>query len=216
MARVGLTPSLVSLAQQQADPRAALVLAGKVDDAPLRAEVQAALASAGCEADEGLIGRVAVELGRLSRSVGQVQAAMLESGRRLLRLRELTGEGGYRALHAAGLIPIPETAASKLRVIAAAVDAGRVPAASLPRAVEAAAIVARLPEDRVGWLLKAGVIRPEATTRELREAIRPPPLSSRSRDAALPLTPSERRVLERRRDRLLAEVARIEGWLAKG
>ena len=216
MTRIGLTPSLVSLAQQQADPRAALVLAGKANDAPLRAEVQAALASAGCEADEGLVGRVAVELGRLSRSVGQVQAAMLESGRRLLRLRELTGEGGYRALHAAGLIPIPETAASKLRVIAAAVDAGRVPAASLPRAVEAAVIAARLPEDRVGWLLKAGVIRPEATARELREAIRPPLLSSRSCDAALPLTPSERRVLERRRDRLLDEVARIERWLAKG
>jgi hypothetical protein len=205
-----LSRSLASIAAEQTDRRAAVVLGGQAENAALKAEVRAALAAEGWGDDDARLGTVTVELGRLKRAVGTTQTGMLESGRALLRLQELVGDGGYRALHRAGLIPIPETAASKLRVIAAAVDGGRVPIACLPRAVEAAAIAARVPEQRIGRLIEDGVIRPEVTAKELREAVMTRRVPKHEDGL---LTMAQRRALERRRARLLAEVARIDELL---
>ena len=74
-------------------------------------------------------------------------------------------------------------------------DGGIVPAELLPRAVQAAAMVAALPENEARRLIGVGVVRPEATTREIREALRPPVLDAPSHG---PLDPAERRRLERR------------------
>src|SRR5437763_9280782 len=37
-----------------------------------------------------------------------MQSRMLDAGRRLVRLQELAGEGGYKALHKAGLVPFSD------------------------------------------------------------------------------------------------------------
>ena len=91
-----------------------------------------------------------------------------------------------------------------------AVDSGRIPIATLPRAVEAAVIVARLPEDRAVRLIEAGVVRPEVTVQQIREAVRPKPVTSDG-----PLTLGQRRLLERRAARLREELARIEARLSQ-
>src|SRR4051812_5080261 len=130
MAAVRATRSPVSLAMSQTDRRSAL--AGAAEESALHDEVKVALAGEAWAGTDGQIRDITNELSRLRRSTGAAQAAMLESGRRLLRLQELAGDGGYRALYRAGLIPMNETAASKLRTIAAAVDGGHIPAAALP------------------------------------------------------------------------------------
>ena len=104
-----------------------------------------------------------------------------------------------------------ETAASKLRTIAAAVDSGRIPTAALPRAVEAAVIVARLDPPEAMRLIEAGVVRPGGTVQQIRDAGRPVKAAS----VEAPLTPGERRLLERRAARLRAELARIEARLGR-
>jgi len=83
----------------------------------------------------------------------------------------------------------------------------------MPRTIEAAYLVAKLPEPSLQRLIGAGVVKPEATVKEIRDAVRPPRLTKPRKK---PLTPGERRRLERQRDRLLAEVARIEKRLAVG
>jgi hypothetical protein len=209
MAAVRATRSPVSLATSQTDRRSAL--AGAAEEAALRDEVKAALTGEAWAGTDAQIRDIASELSRLRRSTSTAQAAMLESGRRLLRLQELAGEGGYRALHRAGLIPMNESAASKLRTIAAAVDGGHIPAAALPRAVEAAVIVARLNPPEAARLIEAGVVRPEVTVQQIRDAVRPRKAAS----TETPLTPSERRLLERRAQRLRAELARVEARLGR-
>jgi hypothetical protein len=209
MARVSLSKR--SIVAAQPDRRVAALPAATGADV-LRAQVCEALASEDWARDDGRIGKVVDELGRLARDAGTIQARMLDCGRRLLRLQDLAGEGGYKALHEAKLVPFSESMASKLRIVAAAVDAGRIPEASLPRAIEAAAIVARLPEEKAARLLEAGQVRPEATARELREAAAAPQMVERMDG---PPGPTERRQLERLRDRLRARLAEIEARLAR-
>jgi hypothetical protein len=208
MARV--SPLRRSIVDAQSDRRVA-ALPVSAETTALNAEVKAALAGEAWAEDEARIGRVVDEIGRLRRDVGAMQSRMLDAGRRLVRLQELAGEGGYKALHKAGLVPFSESMASKLRTVAAAVDAGRIPAEALPRAVDAAALVARLPEDRAAQLVRAGVVRPEATQREIREAVQAP----KAARTEAPLKPSQRRLLERRAERLRAELARIEARLGQ-
>ena len=59
--------------------------------------------------------------------------------------------------------------------MAEAVNAGRLTIGTMPRAIEAASIVARLERPTIERLLRDGVLRPEATVREIREATRPTP-----------------------------------------
>jgi hypothetical protein len=202
------SPSRRSIVDAQPDRRVA-ALPVSAETAALSAEVKAALAGEVWAGDEARVGRVVDEIGRLRRDVGAIQSRMLDAGRRLLRLQELAGEGGYKALHKAGLVPFSESMASKLRTVASAVDAGRIPAGALPRAVDAAALVARLPEDRAARLIEAGVVRPDATEREIRDAVRPAKLVTSDG----PLTSNQRRLLERRAARLREELARIEARL---
>jgi hypothetical protein len=208
MARV--SPSRRSIVDAQSDRRVtALPVSAEME--ALSAEVKAALASEAWAEDEARVGRVVDEIGRLRREVGAIQSRMLEAGRRLLKLQELAGEGGYKALHKAELVPFSESMASKLRAIASAVESGRIPAEALPRAVDAAALVARLPQDRAAQLIEAGVVRPGATQREIRKAVQP----AKTLASNGPLTPSQRRLLERRAARLREELARIEARLRR-
>lgn len=93
------------------------------------------------------------------------------------------------------------------------IDAGRLPIEHLPRGVDPAYVAAKAPEDRVAPLIEAGVIRPDATVREIREAIHPPRVAGS--DDGGPLTPGQRRVLEHRAARPEAELARIRRRLEK-
>jgi hypothetical protein len=181
------------------------------DDAELRQRTREALA--GQAVDDIDLDAVVAELAALRGTANAMQARVVDAGRRLAALREKTGETGFKALHAAGLIPFSEAAAYKLVGIAAAVEAHKLPIERMPRAIEAAYLVAKLSEPSLQRLIGAGVVKPEATVKEIRDAVRPPRLTKPGTE---PLTSAERRRLERQRDRLLAEVARIEKRLAAG
>lgn len=206
------SPSRRSIVGAQPDRRVA-ALPVSAETTALGAEVRSALAGEAWAGDEAKVAKVAEEIGRLRRDAAAMQSRMLDVGRRLLRLTELAGEGGYKALHKAGLVPFSESMASKLRTVAAAVDGGRVPAEALPRAVDAAVLVARLDPPAAARLVEAGVVRPEATRREISEAVRSPKPGPADDG---PLTAGERRLLERRAVRLRAELARIEARLGHG
>lgn len=165
------------------------------------------------ELDEARLGAVVGDLARLDGLARAIRRDMLDMGRALARLAATAGEGGYRSLFRAGLVPVPENRASQLRAVAAAVDAGMIPAESMPRALEPAYRAARLAPEIVGKLLAAGVVRPEATARDIREAVDSPQVLV---DAERPLTGHERRRLERRLSRLREETTRIKARLARG
>ena len=89
-------------------------------------------------------------------------------GRRLLRLQERVGEGGYKALRVAGLVPLSDGEASKLRAIARAVEDGKATVELLPRSVLAAYTAARLPGETLQRMIGEGVLgrrpRPEKSS----------------------------------------------------
>jgi hypothetical protein len=182
-------------ARQPADLRAVALAADDARARQLRERAREVLIDAGIDCDDARAERVVAELASIGRDLSSIQARMISTGHALLRLQAEVGKGGYKALVLAGLVPIPEATASRLRKIATAVDGGIIPAELLPRAVQAAAMVATLPEHEAQRLIGMGVIRLEATTREIREALHPPVLSKPSHG---PLAPAERRRLERR------------------
>jgi hypothetical protein len=107
---------------------AAGVTVERTEIADLRA--RAATALAGMPADLDAVARA---LRGVSRAADELRAGMIEVGREVERLRAAAGEGGYRALFRAGLVPIDEATASQLRAVAAAVDSGLIPAERMPR-----------------------------------------------------------------------------------
>jgi hypothetical protein len=166
----------------------------------------------GYEIAPDAIERAAEELHGLARDAEALASRMLQAGRRLLRLQRELGHGACRALIRAGLIPFGDAMASRLRTVAEAVEVGRVPEPSLPRALSTAYAVARLPAPDAARLVQDGTVRPDVTAREIREALRAP--SSEMLDDG-PLTPGRRRLLERRAARLREELARIEARLGR-
>jgi hypothetical protein len=169
---------------------------------------RAAEALAGMPADLDAVSRALRVLGR---AADELRAGMIEVGRELERLRAAAGEGGYRALFRAGLVPFDEATASQLRAVAAAVDGGLIPADRMPRRLLPAYRASRLAPEVAGRLIEAGVLRPETTAREIVAATQP---SRPSCAANTPLTRTERRSLERRAARLREELSRIEERLA--
>lgn len=161
--------------------------------------------------NETAIGRAAEELHGLAHDAEALATRMLQAGRRLLRLQRDLGHGATRALMRAGLVPFGEAMASKLRAVAEAVEDQRIPEAAMPRALTAAYAAARLPAPEAARLIETGVVRPDATEREVRDAI--PAKVDGEND---PLSPSRRKFLERQRERLLARVREIEALLGQG
>ena len=100
----------------------------RTEIADLRA--RAAEVLAGMPVDLDAVARALRGLGRVA---DELRAGMIEVGREVERLRVAAGEGGYRALFRAGLVPFNEATASQLRAVAAAVDGGLIPAERMPR-----------------------------------------------------------------------------------
>jgi len=169
---------------------------------------RAAEALAGMPTDLDVVVRA---LRGLRRGAEGLRAGMIEVGREVERLRAAAGEGGYRALFRAGLVPFDEATASQLRAVAAAVDGGLIPAERMPHRLLPAYRASRLAPEMVGRLIEDGVLHPEATAREIRDAVNPP---TRTFEDA-PLTPQERRRLERRLALLEAEAERIRRRLKR-
>jgi hypothetical protein len=141
----------------------------------LQSQVRDVLVAAKVDWDESKVTAVARELAEVTRAAHTIQGRMLDAGKALLKIQQTIGPGGYKALAEAKLIPFGEATASKLRRVAEAVNAGRLTIGTMPRAIEAASIVARLERPTIERLLRDGVLRPEATVREIREATRPTP-----------------------------------------
>jgi hypothetical protein len=192
--------------ESESDPRLSQALDERSEMAGLRDDARAALPGR----DEATVAAVTRDLARLGTLAKAIRRDMIDMGRALLRLQRTVGEGGYKALFRAGLVPVPENRASQLRAVAAAVEAGLIPLDRLPRALEPAYTAARLPAEKVTRLLADGTLRPEATVRELREAAGPP---ERERAGGMPL--AERRRLERRLAWHEAEAERIRERLAR-
>jgi hypothetical protein len=136
----------------------------------LQSQVRDVLVAAKVDWDESRVTAVARELAEVTRAAHTIQGRMLDAGKALLKIQQTIGPGGYKALAEAKLIPF-----GKLRRVAEAVNAGRLTIGTMPRAIEAASIVARLERPTIERLLRDGVLRPEATVREIREATRPTP-----------------------------------------
>jgi hypothetical protein len=195
------------------DKRAHVLRAEDRDHTVLRERTRLALGASVGEVTDETLGAVVDDLETIRNATNVVTAKFLEVGRALLRVQERAGPGGYKAIYEAGLIPLPEATASRLRTIAAAVDSEKFPVDRLPRTVESAYYAAKLPPAQRQRLIEDDVIRPEASRQEILRASKPPVLTAPSGGK---LTPIERKQLERIRDRLLARVREIEERLAHG
>lgn len=184
------------------DRRAVRMLRQDEEDEALARRARAALVDAGTTFDEAGVERIVSELRGIHAGTEAIKSRMVEIGRRLLRLTEMAGPGGYRALCRAGLVPLSEPVASKLRNVALAVEAGRVPEDRLPVAVRAAYFAVSLPDEQLARLLEAGVLRPDATQRMLEEFLDRPGASNEE----APLSPKRRQQLLRRLKRLEGEI----------
>jgi hypothetical protein len=154
---------------------------------------------------------VVAELRGLASDANAVKLRLIEAGRRLLRLEAAATLGGYKALLKAGLVPFSEGWASKLRTVARAVDEKRLPEEKVPRALNAAYLAARLPEPSARVLVDGGVIRPDVSVREMRDAVQPN--ASSASPSRLPA--AERDKLETRRQEIRAEIAALRAELTR-
>ena len=184
------------------DRRATLMLRQEEEDETLARRTRAALNEAGTALDQASLDRVVSDLRSIHTGAEAVKSRMVEIGRRLLRLTEVAGPGGYRALCRAGLVPLSEAVASKLRNVALAVEAGRIPEDRLPVAIRAAYFAVSLPDDQLTRLLASGVLRSDATQKMLEQYLDRPG----SPTEEVSLSPKRRQQLLRRLKRLEGEV----------
>ncbi len=147
------------------DERARVLPKIAAQDELLRDRTRAALVDA--DVDEAALDEVVSALQGLGRDLDSIKGKMIDAGRRLLRITRAAGARGYRALFRAGLVPISEVTASKLRKVAEAVENGRIPLDLLPAAIRTAYYATTLPPASIGRLIDAGVLRPEVTVREI-------------------------------------------------
>ena len=177
------------------DKRAQALPRIAAEDELLRDRARTVLAGNGL--DETALDEVVSALQGLSRDLDGIKGKMIEAGRRLLRITRTAGASGYRALFRAGLVPVSEVTASKLRKVAEAVESGKIPVDRLPAAIRTAYYATTLPAASIGRLIDAGVLRPEATVREIEYF-----LEKKGKEAAEEMLPSERQRLMRRLQRL--------------
>jgi len=185
--------------RKQPDRRALQVAAEERDETDLKDRTRTALLEAECALTEEELEGVVRDLRGIGYEKTEIWRRMVETGRRLLRLQERVGEGGYRALRTAGLVPLSDGEASKLRAIARAVEDGKVTVELLPRSVLAAYTAARLPNDTLQRMIGEGALGPRTTAREIEQYV----AATSSLIARLPtsgserIKPSERKRLER-------------------
>ena len=178
---------------ERPDLRVARVEAEDEAEDQLRERARAALDDAECIYSNEALEAVVVELQGVVRAADTVKLKLVEVGRRLLRVQQHVGAGGYRALAARGIFPFDDATASKLRMIATRVDEGQLPAEVLPRTLKPAYLAATLPSDVVTRLVAEGRLGPSTSFRELRElyeAAKP-----RAKPATKGMTAKERRML---------------------
>jgi hypothetical protein len=193
------------------DERARVLPKIAAADELLRDRTRAALADT--DVDEAALDEVVSALQGLGRDLDGIKGRMIEAGRRLLRITRAAGTRGYRALFRAGLVPISEVTASKLRKVAEAVENGKIPLDLLPAAIRTAYYATTLPPASIDRLIDAGVLRPEVTVREIERFLEIKGEENRDR-----LLPAERERLMRRLQRVekTARELRLKLGLASG
>jgi hypothetical protein len=171
-------------------------------DELLRDRARAALS--GISVSEAALDEVVSALQGLGRDLDGIKGKMIEAGRRLLRITRAAGPSGYRALFRAGLVPVSEVTASKLRKVADAVEKGKIPIDHLPAAIRTAYYATTLPDESIGCLINAGVLRSETTVREIEIF-----LDSMEKGAVEEVSPAERQRLVRQLQRLEKRVEEL-------
>lgn len=172
------------------------------EDELLRDRTRAALD--GADVDEAALDEIVSALQGLGRDLDGIKGKMIEAGRRLLRITRAAGANGYRALFRAGLVPVSEVMASKLRKVAEAVENGKIPVDRLPTAIRTAYYATTLPTESIDRLIDAGVLRSEATVREIDHF-----LKIKDDEAAEEISSVERRRLMRQLQRLEEKVGKL-------
>jgi hypothetical protein len=157
------------IGKQLPDHRALQIASEERDETELKDRTRAALVEAKCVLTEEELEGVVRDLRGIGYEKAEIWRRMVETGRRLLRLQERVGDGGYKALRVAGLVPLSDGEASKLRAIARAVEDGKVTIELLPRSVLAAYTAARLPGEMLQRMIGEGALGPKTTAREIEQ-----------------------------------------------
>jgi hypothetical protein len=194
--------------KQSPDHRALQVASEEQDETDLKDRTRAALVDAKCVLTEEELEGVVRDLRGIGYEKTEIWRRIVEMGRRLLRLQERVGEGGYKALRKAGLVPLSDGEASKLRAIARAVEDGKVTVELLPRSVLAAYTAARLPGETLQRMIGEGALGPKTTAREIEQYVAAAtPEGAQPAAAPDKMKPSTRRRLEKQLRLAEAKVA---------
>jgi hypothetical protein len=164
-AGIGKAPILLP----EVDTRALAAVALAAQEATLRARAREILADQ--PLDEDQLDEIVATLNGIEQNLHAARDRMLDMGRLLVRLTAAAGEGGYDKLLRAGLVAVSRTMASKLRRVAEAVDAGRLPADRLPSAIRTSYYLTTLPPPQIEQLIAADALTPTATITTLRRVL---------------------------------------------
>ena len=159
----------VSILLPEVDTRALAAAAVAAQEDTLRARAREILADQSLNEDQ--LDEIVASLNGIEQNLHAARDRMLDMGRLLLRLTAAAGEGGYDKLLRAGLVAVSRTMASKLRRVAEAVDAGRLPADRLPSAIRTSYYLTTLPPPQIERLIAADALTPTATITTLRRAL---------------------------------------------
>jgi hypothetical protein len=159
----------VSILLPEVDTRALAAAAVAAQEDTLRARAREILADQSLNEDQ--LDEIVAALNGIEQNLHAARDRMLDMGRLLLRLTAAAGEGGYDKLLRAGLVAVSRTMASKLRRVAEAVDAGRLPADRLPSAIRTSYYLTTLPPPQIERLIAADALTPTATITTLRRAL---------------------------------------------
>ena len=189
----------------QSDPqdvRAAEIARAGRDAAQWREQTRAVLEDQGSQLDEDRLDQVVSSLRNLDVAAEDGRTWILETGRELLKLQELVGPGGYKALVRAGLVSISEATASRLRKIAQRVAERGINTQLLPREIKPAYAVVSVPPAYFERVAERVSLGPHTSVRAIQEAV----AAVRAEAAAteIPQAPQERR------EKLEREIAKLE------
>jgi len=151
----------------------------------------------------------AAEIGKLWRDA---QRKFILIGRYLTRAKEVLPHGEFEEMVERDL-PFGTTTAYQLRVVAATLDSGRLPAERVPPDYTTVYHLSTLSDDELRQAEDHRLIRPDVSRKEVvsfKRLLRQPVIST----AALP-TEIDRNILLEERHRLLARVAEIDAILSQ-
>jgi len=138
------------------------------------------------------------EIGKLW---SEAQQKFLTIGRYLILAKERLGHGEFERMIST-MLPFGRNVAHRFRVVAAAVDQGRLPDEALPRSYTVAYGLVILSEQEFEEARRRGLIRPTLTNRELDEF---------RREIRQPVGENRQQQLLRERDRLGSEIEKLRG-----